>query len=105
MAPIIAHLKHTFSTGHIPCTGLFGTYKIFPPRMFCQSLGSGVIQLAEQSLPTPEVRGSNAVNDKSSYRICVYCQLLKRQNNENEAGNGPLKITTTDLQRCRCCRR
>ena len=49
-------------------------------------------QLAEQSLLTPEIRGSNP--DIGNKLIGMYiCQLLSRKdvNKEKEAGNGPIK--------------
>ena len=48
-------------------------------------------QFAEQSLPIPEVRGSNADNGKF-YRTFIYCQLYcieKTKTKEKEVGNGP----------------
>ena len=50
-----------------------------------------VAQLAEQSLPTPEIRGSNP--DIGKISNVFICQLLSRkdENKEKEAGNGQLK--------------
>ena len=50
-----------------------------------------VAQLAERSLPTPEIRGSNP--DIGNISNVFICQLLSRkdENKEKEAGNGPLK--------------
>ena len=51
-----------------------------------------VAQLAERSLPTPEIRGSNL--DIGIISIVKFiCQLLSRKdkNKEKEAGKGPLK--------------
>ena len=52
-----------------------------------------VAQLVEQSLPIPEVRGSNPVISKSLliYWTFVYCQLCieKTDKRKKEAGNGP----------------
>ena len=50
-----------------------------------------VAQLAERSLPTPEIRGSNP--DIGNISNIFICQLLSRkdENKEKEAGNGPLK--------------
>ena len=47
-------------------------------------------QLAERSLPTPEVRSSNPDIGNISN---INCQLLSRkdENKEKEAGNGPFK--------------
>ena len=50
-----------------------------------------VTQLVEQSLPTPEVRGSNPVIGENYLNI-VYCQLYRKdENKEKEAGIGHLK--------------
>ena len=48
-------------------------------------------QMAERSLPTPEIRGSNP--DIVNISNIFICQLLSRkdENKEKEAGNGPLK--------------
>ena len=50
-----------------------------------------VAQLAERSLPTPEIRGSNP--DIGKISNVFICQLLSRkdENKEKEAWNGPLK--------------
>ena len=50
-----------------------------------------VAQLAERSLPTPEIRGSNP--DIGNISNIFICQLLSRkdENKEKEAGNGPFK--------------
>ena len=51
-----------------------------------------VAQLAERSLPTPEIHGSNP--DIGNISIVKFiCQLLSRkdENKEKEAGKGPLK--------------
>ena len=56
-------------------------------------LGAVVVaQLAERSLPTPEIRGSNP--DIGNISNIFICQLLSRkdENEEKEAGNGPLKF-------------
>ena len=51
-----------------------------------------VALLVEQSLPAPEVRGSNPVFGKSLYGPFAYCQLYCRDEyKEKEAANGPLK--------------
>ena len=51
-----------------------------------------VAQLVEQSLPIPEVHGSNPVVRKIYWTI-VFCQLYwKDENKEKEAGNGPFFI-------------
>ena len=51
-------------------------------------------QLAEQSLLTPEIRGSNPDIGNKLFRMYI-CQLLSRKdvNKEKEAGNGPIKKT------------
>ena len=51
-----------------------------------------VAQLAEQLLPTPEIRGSNPDIGNKNLNIII-CQLQSRndENKEKEAGNGPLK--------------
>ena len=50
-----------------------------------------VAQLAERSLPTPEIRGSNP--NIGNISNVFFCQLLSRKdkNKEKEAGKGPLK--------------
>ena len=50
-----------------------------------------VAQLAERSLPTPEIRSLNP--NIGNILIVFFCQLLSRkdQNKEKEAGNGPFK--------------
>ena len=50
-----------------------------------------VAQLAERSLPTPEIRGSNP--DIGNISNIFICQLLSRkdENKDKEAGNGPFK--------------
>ena len=55
-----------------------------------------VAQLAEQSLPTPDIRGSNPDIGKKSLSI-ITCQLQSRkdENKENEALNGPFKKGAT----------
>ena len=50
-----------------------------------------VAQFVEQSLPIPEVRGSNPVIGKFIYiehLFTVHCEL-KRRDKGKEAGNGP----------------
>ena len=56
-----------------------------------------VAQLAERSLPTPEIRGSNP--DISNILNIFICQLLSRkdENKEKEAGNGPFKKKSSQL--------
>ena len=51
-----------------------------------------VAQLAEQSLPTPELHGLNPVIGKFLCRTFVYRQLWFWQdvNKEKEGGNGPI---------------
>ena len=51
-----------------------------------------VAQLAERSLPTPEIRGLNTDIGNELFRMYI-CQLLSRKdkNKEKEAGNGPIK--------------
>ena len=46
-----------------------------------------VAQSAEQLLPTPDVRGSNP--DKIYIEHCILLTVLKTQNKEKAAGNGP----------------
>ena len=49
-----------------------------------------VAQLVEQSLPIPEVCGSNPIIGKNLYWT-FYCQLYwKYENKEKEAGKGPI---------------
>ena len=48
-------------------------------------------QLVEQSPPTPEIRGSNPVIGKLLSNICLLSTVLKDENKEKEAGNGPFK--------------
>ena len=50
-----------------------------------------VAQLAERSLPTPEIRGLNTDIGNELFRMYI-CQLLSRKdkNKEKEAGNGPI---------------
>ena len=49
-------------------------------------------QLVEQLLPIPEIRGLNPVIGKLLYRTFVYCQLLRKdENEEKEAEDGSLK--------------
>ena len=52
-----------------------------------------VAQLAERSLPTPEIRDSNPDIGNEIFIDVFICQLLYRkdENKEKEAGNGPLK--------------
>ena len=52
-------------------------------------------RLAEQSLLTPELQGSNPVFDKFLHRTFAYCELRfwKDENKEKEPGKGPLKLT------------
>ena len=51
-----------------------------------------VAQLAERSLPTPEIRRSNPDIGNELFRMHI-CQLLSRkdENKEKEARNGPIK--------------
>ena len=62
-----------------------------------------VAQLAEQSLPTPELHGLNPVIGKFLCRTFVYRQLWFWQdvNKEKEGGNGPIikqiRLVTTGL--------
>ena len=61
-------------------------------------LGAVVVaQLAERSLPTPEIPGSNP--DIGNITNVFICQLLssKDENKEKEAGNGPLKKEYTTI--------
>ena len=56
-------------------------------------------QLAERTLPTPEVRGSNPVigefsTEQFNFHPIVNC-VGKDENKEKEAGNGPLKNVGT----------
>ena len=46
----------------------------------------------EQSLPTPDARGSNPVIGKHLNKNIFYCQQYsKDENKEKEAGNGPFE--------------
>ena len=61
-----------------------------------------VAQLAERSLPTPEVRSSNPVIGKLLYRTFVYCQLNRNdKNKEKVAENGNMKkiISSNELRK------
>ena len=57
-----------------------------------------VAQLAERSIPTPEIRGSNP--DIGNISNIFICQLLSRkdENKEKEAGNGPFKKNSANIQ-------
>ena len=88
---------------------LFSSYIVFAlvcalditlKQLKCYSIFDGnhvwavvVAQLVEQSLPIPEVRGSNPVIGKKlfTYLTFVCCQLCieKTKIREKEAGNGP----------------
>ena len=48
-----------------------------------------VAQLAKLSLPSPEVRGSNLVIGKVFIEYCLLSTVLKNEDKEKEAGNGP----------------
>ena len=62
----------------------------------CNSCNTWVVvvaQLAERSLPIPEVRGSNPDNGKFYRTFIIYCQLYcieKTKIKEKEARNGPV---------------
>ena len=51
--------------------------------------GSGVAQLAEQSLPIPEDPGSNPVIATFIEHLFTVNCCRKDENKEKEAGNGP----------------
>ena len=54
-----------------------------------------VAQLVEQSLPIPEVRGSNPVIGKNLFilKICLLSTVNRKdENKEKEAGNGPFVV-------------
>ena len=57
-----------------------------------------VAQLLEQSLQTPKVRGSNPV----ILFMFSILTVLKRKNEEKEAGHGPFKKTFIDLKKIIC---
>ena len=77
-------------------------FKILLLTVKFKKVGSGAVvvaQLAERSLPTPEIRGSNP--DIGNISNIFICQLLSRkdENKEKEAGNGPFKKKTEDPAR------
>ena len=52
----------------------------------------GLVQLTEQSFPTPEVRDLNPVIGSFLDKAFIFCQhYWKNKNKEKEALNGPLK--------------
>ena len=52
-------------------------------------------QLAEQSLPTSEIRGSNPKISKV-LQMHVFVNCRKDENKEKESGNGPFKKKVVD---------
>ena len=58
-------------------------------------MGSVVAQLVEQSLPTPEIRGSNPDIGKI---LSANSTIEKAKNKEKEAGNGP-SLKKVDLKK------
>ena len=52
-------------------------------------------QLAERSLPTLDVRGSNPVIGKIFYLTCAYCLLLIAEKKEKRPGMAHLKSYRT----------
>ena len=52
-----------------------------------------VAELVEQSLPFPEVRGSNPVIGKNLYGTFTVNCIWKNENKVKQAGNGPFKKT------------
>ena len=50
-----------------------------------------VVQLAEQSLPTPEIRRLSPVIGKTFNTCHLYFNIERTKINEREAGNGPFK--------------
>ena len=59
-------------------------------------MGSGVVQLVEQSLLTPDVRGLNPVI--GMLKLPTYCQLYwKDENIEKEAWKSPFEKSIAPL--------